>query len=170
MTTPQSPQRYAPPTAEVADVAAEGQAVLAGRGARLGAIVIDTLILLALWWVVSLVTPWNIFSPRIAQAGFLTMMGLGVLGIALFVAVNGWLLARRGQTVGKLLLGLRITRRDGSAAGFARLAGLRFGVGALITNVPVVGIPYALVDALLIFRNDRRCLHDLIADTIVVKA
>ena len=28
----------------------------------------------------------------------------------------------------------------------------------------------ALVDALLIFRDSRKCLHDNIADTIVVKA
>jgi uncharacterized RDD family membrane protein YckC len=172
-TQPNQPQqqRYAPPTAEVADVSSDGAAVLAGRGARLGAVIIDTLILLGLWWVVSWVTPWNIFSPALmAQAGLATMLGLGLAGIVLYVAVNGWLLAQRGQTVGKLLLGLRMTRRDGSTAGFARLAGLRFGVGALVTNVPVVGMLYALVDVLFIFRADRRCLHDMIADTIVVKA
>jgi uncharacterized RDD family membrane protein YckC len=29
---------------------------------------------------------------------------------------------------------------------------------------------YGLIDSLLIFRESRRCLHDNIADTIVVKA
>ena len=36
--------------------------------------------------------------------------------------------------------------------------------------VPFVGGLVSLVDALLIFRDDRRCLHDEIADTIVVTA
>ena len=39
-----------------------------------------------------------------------------------------------------------------------------------MTFVPIVGAFYALVDCLLIFRESRRCLHDNIADTIVVTA
>jgi uncharacterized RDD family membrane protein YckC len=34
--------------------------------------------------------------------------------------------------------------------------------------IPVVGRLINLVDPLLIFGKERRCLHDLIADTIVV--
>ena len=94
-------QRYAPPTAEVADVPSGDDAALGGRGARLLASVIDTVVLLALWGVVAWLTPWNIFSPRMASAGAATMIGLGLVGIVLFLAVNGVLLARSGQTVGK---------------------------------------------------------------------
>jgi len=36
--------------------------------------------------------------------------------------------------------------------------------------VPGIGQIYSIVDALLIFRQSRKCLHDNIADTIVVKA
>jgi uncharacterized RDD family membrane protein YckC len=167
--TPPSSQRYAPPTAEVADVAASGQAQLAGRGARLGGAIIDTLILLGMWWVVGLVTPWNLFSPKMANAGFVSLLGMTLAGVVMFAAMHGYLLATRGQTVGKMLLGMRIVRSDGSPATFARLLGLRYAVGGLITVVPVVGMAYALVDSLMIFRANRRCLHDLIADTIVVK-
>jgi uncharacterized RDD family membrane protein YckC len=167
--TPPPSQRYAPPAAEVADVSASGQTQLAGRGARLAGAIIDGVILLGLWWVVGLVTPWNIFSPKLAQAGVFALFGLQLLGLLLFAIVNGYLLMSRGQTVGKLLLGMRITRQDGSAAAPGRVIGLRYGVGWLISAVPVVGMVYALVDCLLIFRADRRCLHDLIADTIVVK-
>jgi uncharacterized RDD family membrane protein YckC len=168
-TPPPSPQRYAPPTAEVADVSASGEAQLAGRGARLGGAIIDGVILLALWWVVGLVTPWNIFSPQMAEAGFIALMGMQLLGLLLFSIVNGYLLMARGQTVGKMLLGMRIVRQDGSAASPGRIIGLRYAVGWLLSGVPVVGMFYALIDCLFIFRADRRCVHDLIADTIVVK-
>jgi uncharacterized RDD family membrane protein YckC len=163
-------QRYAPPAAEVADVAAGGEAQLAGRGARLAGAIIDGVILLGLWWLVSLVTPWNIFSPQLASAGFMALIGMQLLGLLLFALVNGYLLMARGQTVGKVLLGMRIVRSDGSAAAPGRIIGLRYAVGWLLSAVPAVGMVYALIDCLLIFRADRRCVHDLIADTIVVKA
>ena len=162
-------RRYAPPTAEVADVSANGEAQLAGRGARLAGAIIDGVILLGLWWVVGLVTPWNIFSPKLAEAGFMALIGMQLLGLLLFALVNGYLLMTRGQTVGKLLLGMRIVRPDGSAATPVRLIGLRYGVGWLLSAIPMVGMVYALVDCLMIFRADRRCVHDLIADTIVVR-
>jgi uncharacterized RDD family membrane protein YckC len=168
-TPPPSAQRYAPPAAEVADMSASGEAQLAGRGARLGGAIIDGVILLGLWWLVSVVTPWNIFSPQMAEAGFMALIGIQLLGLLLFTIVNGYLLMTRGQTVGKLLLGMRIVRPDGSAASPGRVIGLRYGVGWLLSAVPVVGMVYALVDCLMIFRADRRCLHDMIANTIVVK-
>jgi uncharacterized RDD family membrane protein YckC len=167
--TPPASQRYAPPTAVVADVSASGEVQLAGRGARLGGAIIDGVILLGLWWLVSVVTPWNIFSPKMAEAGFMALIGMQSLGLLLFAIVNGYLLMTRGQTVGKRLLGMRIVRPDGAAASPVRLIGLRYGVGWLLSALPVVGMVYALVDCLLIFRADRRCLHDMIADTIVVK-
>jgi uncharacterized RDD family membrane protein YckC len=167
--TPPPSQRYAPPTAEVADVSASSEAQLAGRGARLGGAIIDGVILLGLWWLVGLLTPWNIFSPKLAQAGLMALLGMQLLGLLLFALVNGYLLMTRGQTVGKMLLGMRITRPDGSAATPGRVIGLRYGVGWLLSALPVVGMVYALVDCLMIFRADRRCLHDLIAGTIVVK-
>lgn len=167
-TTPPS-QRYAPPAAEVADVSASGEAQLAGRGARLGGTIIDGVILLGLWWVVGLVTPWNIFSPKMAEAGMVALLGMQLLGLLLFAIVNGYLLMTRGQTVGKMLLGMRILRPDGSAASPGRLIGLRYAVGWLLSALPFVGMFYALIDCLFIFRADRRCVHDLIAGTIVVK-
>jgi uncharacterized RDD family membrane protein YckC len=165
-----SSQRYAPPSAEVADVSARGESVLAGRGIRLVAAIIDTLILMALFWVISLVTPLNIFSPAMASAGFFTKLAIQAGSMALFAAVHGYLLATRGQTIGKMLFGIRIVRPDGSPASLGRVLGLRYGVGYVIaaTHISVLMV-YSLVDCLLIFRANRRCLHDLIADTIVVK-
>ena len=76
----------------------------------------------------------------------------------------------RGQTVGKALLGVRIVRSNGERASLAQLLFVRYGVGYVMTIVMPVGQIYGMVDVLLIFRASRRCLHDLIADTIVVKA
>jgi uncharacterized RDD family membrane protein YckC len=62
-------------------------------------------------------------------------------------------------------------RSDGSAAGIGRIVLLRLAPIWLMTLIPVVGVIMAgLVDPLLIFRQSRKCLHDTIADTIVVKA
>ena len=36
--------------------------------------------------------------------------------------------------------------------------------------LPLVGIAYTLLDLLLIYGVKQQCLHDLIADTIVVRA
>jgi uncharacterized RDD family membrane protein YckC len=59
----------------------------------------------------------------------------------------------------------------GRPAPLGRLLALRYGVGYLVAALNIfVLMAYSLIDSLMIFRGDRRCLHDLIADTIVVKA
>jgi hypothetical protein len=50
-----------------------------------------------------------------------------------------------------------------------RLLGLRYGVGYLMNLNLVATCIYSLVDALLVFRESRQCLHDTIADTRVIK-
>lgn len=164
--------RYAPPRAHVEDVEASAAGpVLAGRMQRLWAGLVDVAIAFAAWWVASRFSSWNPFAEAAAQRSMWQPMVLTALfGFVLFAAIHGVLLARRGQTVGKAIVGIRITRRDGSAPTLGRLLGLRYGVGYLFTMVPAIGQVYGVVDVLLIFRESRRCLHDLIADTIVVKA
>ena len=94
----------------------------------------------------------------------------GLIGFAIMVAVQGYPLAQAGQTWGKKLLKLKIVNLDGSQPDFLRLIGLRYGSGALISLIPVVGSFYGFVDALFIFREDKRCIHDHIAGTRVVVA
>jgi uncharacterized RDD family membrane protein YckC len=161
---------YAPPQSRVDDVADDsGVMELGGRGARLGASLIDGVLMLAI--VMPVVFGFGLGSE---EEGFGADLRNGFLGSALgfgvFLALNGYLMARYGQTVGKKLVGLRMVRADGTRASFGRLLGLRYGVGMAIGSLPIAGPIYALLDSLLIFRASHQCLHDNIADTIVIKA
>lgn len=157
---------YAPPLAEVKDAPQASQA-LGGRGLRLVAVIIDGLLQFAAFWVVSLALPWSVFNPNPSVNQL--VIGL-LLGLGLFLVLPGFLLVTRGQTIAKMLLGLRIVRPDGSKVGAARMLGLRYGIGLVVGVLPFIGFIYVLIDSLLIFRDSRQCLHDQIADTIVVKA
>lgn len=100
------------------------------------------------------------------------LLGMALLGLATFslLLVQIIMVSMRGQTIGKRLLGIRIVRnRDGSNPGFVRAWLLRSLVVGLIGALPMVGSVFTIVNYCFIFRADRRCLHDLIADTKVVK-
>jgi uncharacterized RDD family membrane protein YckC len=162
--------RFAPPTAHVEDIAVSGTGALAGRWARLGAAFIDGLLAGLVFWCISLFTPFNVFRPSLASGMTVVIIENMLIGFAIFLVLQGYLLQTRGQTIGKMLLGIRIVRVDGSKATLARLAGLRYFANSVLTVIPVAGWIYALVDVLMIFRDSRRCLHDNLADTIVVRA
>lgn len=88
----------------------------------------------------------------------------------LIIAVNISMLAIRGQTLGKLIAGIRIVRFQSAApAGFGSAVLMRSGLMFLIYSIPMVNVGIWVVNTLCIFRADRRCLHDLIADTMVIK-
>jgi uncharacterized RDD family membrane protein YckC len=163
--------RYAPPQAAVSDVALDASGpVPASRGRRLGAVILDSIILGTLNVGVLALFGRSIFT-RPADGAFVGYAAGNVsAGVLVFLVVNGYLLATRGQTVAKMILGLRIVRPDGERASAGRILGLRYGVGFLLGIVPLLGGIYGLIDALMIFRDSRRCLHDNIADTIVIRA
>lgn len=161
----ESANPFAPPQAEVADIAT-GTLELAGRGQRLLAVLVDLVVALVVFWVAAKLLPIDPFDPDPSFGALALNM---VSGLALFLLVQGWPLVKRGQTLGKMLLSIRIVRPDGSLASPGRVLGLRYGVGWVIASVPFVGGLFALVDSLLIFRDSRKCLHDNIADTIVVR-
>jgi uncharacterized RDD family membrane protein YckC len=100
------------------------------------------------------------------------LIGLAVLGFATFALqlVQIYLVSTRGQTLGKRFLGIRIVRAsDGSNPGFARAWLLRALVPGIIGMLPTIGSVFTIVNYCFIYRADRRCLHDLLADTRVVK-
>ena len=170
MSTPPDQNPFAPPTARVEDVASSG-AELAGRGARFFGALIDGLIHGAVYYLLAITVLRPVLpNPTNAQsAGFGAMAGSMVISILLFLLIQGYLLATTGQTIGKKLLGLRIVRSNGERGDAGRVIGLRYVLIWVIAAIPVVGWIFALADVLMIFRDSRKCLHDNIADTIVIK-
>jgi len=81
-----------------------------------------------------------------------------------------YLVATRGQTIAKRWLKIKIVRLDGGPVGFVNGVILRGWVMFTMQMIPYIGSVVALVDALMIFGDERRCLHDQIAGTKVVLA
>jgi uncharacterized RDD family membrane protein YckC len=141
----------------------------AGRGARLLAQIIDGLIgiIVVLPGCVLLIMGGGNKSGALSLSG-MGLMGLGVLALLI---VQLYLLTTRGQTIGKKLMKVKIVAfDDDSNPGFVKAVLLRVVVNGIIGAIPLLGYIYALVDICFIFRDDRRCIHDLIAGTKVVKA
>lgn len=95
------------------------------------------------------------------------------LGLAclLPLPVAQWvLISRHGQSIGKKLLGLRIVKPDGSPVGFLHGVLLREWLLYPFRVLAPLGGALAFGDPLASFRRSRRCLHDDIAGTYVVRA
>jgi len=142
---------------------------LASRGTRLGAVIVDALIygvcLIPVFAIIGLGAE-SADSDAVAGGAMILLV---LIFLALFI-VNLYFLNRDGQTLGKKALGVRIVRMDDSRASLGRIFWLRMVVPGILGGIPILGPFFSLADALLIFAEDRRCIHDHIADTKVVLA
>jgi len=163
---------YAPPSAQVAaPVYSTGaQAPLADRASRFGAQLLNGLTLIpgAIFIAMSGAFTEN-ETAAMSTVGIVCVV-LGVIYFLTLLVITLRLLGRQGQSLGKKWAKVRIVRTDGSPASLGRLVGLRYIVNAIPSAIPMVGGIYGLVDILFVFRGDRRCIHDMIADTKVVVA
>ena len=92
------------------------------------------------------------------------------LGWAVFFLLNGYFLVQRGQTIGKMIVSTKIVNKKGKTPSPLDIIGKRYLIPSLIYAVPIVGQVFSLVNALFIFKEDKRCVHDHIAGTYVVEA
>lgn len=146
---------------------------LAGRWHRLGAILLDSLISCGvalpgfiLLGMSGMFNDGNTPNMPLMIAG-ISLCGVLLLGLLIYQI---YLLSTRGQTLGKKFLGIRIVRfEDEGNPGFVKVFLLRAFVNGLFGAVPFVGGIYSLVDICFIFRDDKRCIHDLLAGTKVVQ-
>jgi uncharacterized RDD family membrane protein YckC len=176
-----TPNNYAPPQSVVADISSSDVPFeKATRLSRLGAVLLDVLIF-GIPLIPSYATAFRsmVYTRSTAQNYFAFWAGMARSGPWFYVGmlINLGLLAltivlvyRNGQTIGKKLLGIKVARTDGSRASLARIFWLRNVLNSVITAVPFLGPFYTLVDICMIFGEQRRCCHDYIADTIVIRA
>jgi len=168
-----TPNPYAPPRANVYDVNSAAGDVPADRGTRLVAAILDGLIFFAMVYLPLLIG--GAVTGAFAGASGGSMNAAAFFGVGSFFGLAGlivwiWLTVKfvnaNGQSIAKKMLGIKVVRTDGSAVSLGRLFWLRNFVNGLLGLIPF----YGLIDALLIFGEPRQCIHDKLADTIVIKA
>jgi uncharacterized RDD family membrane protein YckC len=143
---------FAPPRSDIPGALASGPP-LAERGARFLARFLDGLVEIGpvlVGMVVAVVLSEEqrpAFAPMVV--GYLIAFGLWTFQVIRLV--------QTGQTLGKKWAGVKVVRLDGGPVSFGShfLRGLVFGIIGFISII-------------FIFRQDRRCLHDLAGETKVV--
>lgn len=145
---------------------------LATLGQRFGGAFIDGLLMLPLIAVVFYLTlNTAVVTPAGAQpeVPFLVTLMIVPISIAWFLILHGYLLATKGQTIGKMAVGTQIVdAQTGALVPLLPLFLKRNISMQLLAMIPIVGNFIALIDALMIFRSSRKCLHDDIAGTKVI--
>jgi uncharacterized RDD family membrane protein YckC len=161
---------YAAPQTALPAGPQDGAAELATLGQRLGAVLVEFLIAVPGAILVALGAGMQEQSgdgPGMVGIAMLAVGTVYLLGLLVYNLVR---LTTHGQSIGKQVLKIRIVKiEDDSNPGFVKAVLLRGFVNGLIGAVPVLGPIYSLVDICFIFTQSRRCIHDLIAGTRVVK-
>lgn len=166
---------YAPTEVRVDDVQAEGDMELATRLSRLGAAIVDGLIIGVPFYILFFMVVPDPFGMAASAtqsivSEFLLSIVMFACAFVIYAAVNWVPLEASGQTWGKKLLNIRVVRSDGSPVGAKRVLFVRYLPIQSAAMIPFIGTIIGLVNTLMIFRESRKCLHDDIADTVVVKA
>lgn len=128
---------------------------------RCGALLIDYILLVSVPVISLLLGRFQeydgtkLLNSEASNAGWLILILLIITNFVIFPLFSG-------QTVGKILTGLRIVKSDGSPASFSRLL-VRHLIGYPITAL-TLGIGFLLA----VLTANGRALHDYLAGTIVV--
>lgn len=145
--------------------------ILASRWSRLWASLIDGII--ALLYTIPVMSYLGIWESAMQGEVVIPLdatIKLVIFGWVMFFAIHGHLLGKYGQTVGKKLLGISIVTLDGVKPDFWPLIAKRYLPLALVVYIPFIGSYLSTGDVLFIFRKDKRCVHDLIAGTVVINS
>jgi uncharacterized RDD family membrane protein YckC/DNA-directed RNA polymerase subunit RPC12/RpoP len=140
---------------------------------RLIAVIIDGLLMivsfgLGLWLTCTLSTLGVVQDPlealRLSKSWGPTTVIL-ISSLAAMLCVGQWIfLSKCGQTVGKMLMSIRIVSLGGRVPGFVQTVVVRNWLRHLLSCIPF----FALIDLLFGLGGDHRCIHDWISGTRVV--
>ena len=174
---PPTENPYAPPTSDLnaGQVPAPAAGQLAERGTRLAAAIVDGLLYMVAL-IPALIAGFQsgAFSEGGSTALYRSFVssGLGMVSGGAWVALiiyQAYLVTTTGQSIAKKLFKIKIVKVDGSPVNFVSGVLVRNWLMMVLQQIPVANAVLPLADALFIFRQDRRCIHDLIAGTKVVK-
>jgi len=87
-----------------------------------------------------------------------------------YLVLNGYLLHKRGQTIGKWALGIKIVSlHNEKILPLWKVFFVRYVPQVLVAMIPLAGSILILINDLFIFRKNKRCVHDYIAGTKVIR-
>jgi len=161
---------YATPAAELERPELSDQDNLATRWARLWGSLIDGIIAMVFIFPVMFITGfWD--KAMAGAVPILDTVLFGVFGFVVFIALHGYLLAKHGQTIGKRLVGTRIVSvSSDEILPLWKIIFMRYLPISISAHIPAIGQFLTIIGNLFVFRKNKRCVHDLIAGTKVVKA
>lgn len=159
-----------------------GPGSVASPGRRLGARLLDFLVLLPVFLVVlgvalAIAAPhFGAIFPRVERTSpqplptpgfvwlYLTIFGAALFTGVVLVVYETLMTVKWGRTLGKRWLGIRPVRTDGSALGWGRSFGrvALYWLSGFLSWIGLLDPLWCLWDA------DSQCLHDKVVDTIVV--
>lgn len=132
----------------------------AGFWTRFWAYVIDLLIVSSISGI--FIKPvFRVLDIKISNPSFLLFSPYKVTFLILFLGYFALMTKIAGQTVGKMILGIKVVRNDGGNLTWGTIL-FREVIGRFISKL--LTIPYLLV----IFMPKKESLHDLFADTYVI--
>lgn len=133
----------------------------AGFGIRFVAFAIDAVLVGAAWWLLSILLGFAYVSVT-GSAAFVSWFGTIAFVLFCWVYFAGFESSRRGATLGKRAVGIRVTDLSGKRISFAR-ASARYYAKFLSAALFCVGF------CMIIWNRHRRGLHDMLARTLVLK-
>jgi uncharacterized RDD family membrane protein YckC len=132
-------------------------------GRRVLAIIVDGLLLSVLFWVMSM-----LFGSSSAEGGQVSasMTGLPfvlylLIVFAYFTLMEGY----RGQTVGKMLLGIKVIREDNGEVPGLKVAAIR----TILRLIDVLPFAYLVGFIAVLISSKNQRLGDMAANTLVVR-
>jgi len=153
-------------------------AELASRFVRLLAAITDGILVIGIQIPILLFATDYIQRMQFGELSPLERLRLSLIGMVVWLALHGYLLITRGQTIGKLIFKIQIADyHDNRLLPFLRVYVYRnFWLTPIVVLSLFLPDGFRLVlnlivtlDMLMIFTDERRCLHDYFAGSKVVK-